>query len=156
MTEKIVKISFKEWSRFQNCLQEGPCKNFAFWQGDCYGLLLGDSIDTIASMVWYTWPWKNSPYRNFAIPRLQKMTKAEILVFVNTRITLLARIGTLPEHRKKGYASKLLIESIKLVKQEYIECLTTWDDVKKLLKKTGFIQYQDPEKRKIEYWLLKK
>ncbi|MDR0947291.1 MAG: GNAT family N-acetyltransferase [Ruminococcus sp.] len=60
--------------------------------------------------------------------------------FINGKTAMLMNVVTLPEHRKKGYASKLLEHVIEFAKQRGISCidLSATEMGQPLYKKHGF------------------
>ena len=159
MKKEIIRVSYKEWQRFQPYLSEGPCVSMAFPQGDCFAILAGDGIETMAAMVWYTYVFRNSPYRLRAMMGLKFLDRSEQITFLNENVRLLARVSTLPEYRRLGYAKRLVAGSVGLLGVEYIECLTAWEDVRRLLRSCGFTCYRfenatcGKKRDKIDYWL---
>jgi GNAT superfamily N-acetyltransferase len=154
METKIIKIKTKEWSRFQPFLAGGPCCNNAFPSASVYGLLTGESIDSLASMVWYTNPFYHTSFRSTLLPELSGIEQKEILPFLNKNVRVLARIGTLPEFRKKGYAFRLVEKTLPLLNVKYIECLTAHEDVRCLLTKLGFKKVSENRNKTVDYWLI--
>jgi GNAT superfamily N-acetyltransferase len=148
---EIVQVSYQEWRRFQPYLEGGPCCNPAFPQGVCYALLLDGDTESMAAMVWYTFAYRHSPWRRAAITELAEMTLQETVDFLNKNVRLLARVSTLPQYRKHGFARRLVSETIGRLEAKYVECLTAWPDVRRLLARTGFTLKS--EHNGIDYWL---
>jgi hypothetical protein len=160
----IKEIHYSEWRHFQNVLGGGPCCNLAFPQGTCYGLYEGGGWaadgrrmaadnEKLAAMVWYTFCFRNNPWRAAAIPKSAKGSTKGRINFLNKNVRLLARISTLPEYRRKGYAETLISNTIKTLNVKYIECLTAHDDIRKLLSKTGFIDFGYRDDARAWYYL---
>jgi GNAT superfamily N-acetyltransferase len=148
---EIVQVNYQEWRRFQPFLEGGPCCNPAFPQGVCFALLLDADIESMAAMVWYTFAYRHSPWRRAAIPELLGMSLKETVDFLNKNVRLLARVSTLPQYRNHGYARRLVEETIGRLEAKYVECLTAWPDVRRLLARTGFTLQS--ERDGIDYWL---
>jgi len=153
MPTKIIKVKSKEWCRFQPFLNGGPCCNNAFPSGTVFALLTGESIESIASLVWYTYPFYHSSFRDNLVPELRGLNKMDGIAYLNKNVRLLARIGTLPEFRGKGYAFELVEKTMPLLGVKYIECLTAHDDVRKLLRRLAFSQISCVKDKPIDYWL---
>ena len=153
MGTKIVSIKSKEWCRFQPFLNGGACCNNAFPSGTVFGLLTGETIESIASMVWYTHPFYHTSFRDTLLPGLRGKEKSEVLDFLNKNVRVLARIGTLPQFRGKGFAFELVEKTMPLLNVKYIECLTAHDDVRKLLKRLAFTCVSAVKGKPIDYWL---
>lgn len=134
----IKPVPDKTWNLFQCHLNDGPCCSPAFPSTMCYGLYVGKRYSHIAAMIWYTWPYKNSPFRSKAIPELRGMSIADGVEFVNRNVCLLARVSTLPKYRGLGYAAAIIKETIPLCGVKYIECLTAHDDIRSLLLRCDF------------------
>lgn len=90
---------------------------------------------------------------------LRGLARGEQIDFLNKNVRLLARVSTLPDYRLQGYARRLVEGTVNLLGVQYIECLTAWGDVRRLLKNVGFTQYQGcgsselDIKKDIDYWL---
>jgi len=153
MITKIIKVKSKEWSRFQPFLCGGPCCNNAFPSGSVFALLTGETIESIASMVWYTYPFYHSSFRASLLPEIRGKDKFEEIAFLNKNVRLLARISTLPEFRGKGYAFELVEKTTPLLGVKYIECLTAHDDVRCLLRRLAFVKASEVKGKPIDYWL---
>lgn len=147
----IKPVPDSTWNLFQSCLNDGPCCRPAFPSTMCYGLFVGRRHERIAAMIWYTWPYKNSPFRAAAIKELRGMGVAAAVDYINKNVCLLARISTLPKYRGNGYAAALIKETIPLCGVKYVECLTAHDDVRKLLARCGFLNIEC--KCNLDYWL---
>lgn len=149
----IKSINYHEWSKFQKFLSGGPCCNFAFPQGECYGLFEGGELSQVCSMVWYTTVYKNSPFRHAAIPAIDRSSRSNEITFLNKNARLLARVSTLPEFRGKGYARHLIVETLPRLNVRYVECLTSHADIRRLLTLCGFVQKGGGGTPYIDYWL---
>lgn len=153
METKIIKIKSKEWEKFQACLNPGPCVNKAFPSGSVYGLFVVGEIPVLASMVWYTYPFFHTNFRKDILPEIRCLSEKEQITFLNKNVRLLARISTLLEFRGQGFAYKLISETLPLLNVKYIECLTAWPDVRRLLNKLGFVKLSETKGKPIDYWL---
>lgn len=153
MGTKIINVKSKEWSRFQPYLDGGPCCNNAFPSGTVFALLTGEDIETIASMVWYTFPFYHSSFRDELLPELRGLSKMDGIAFLNQNVRLLARISTLPKFRGHGFAFELIKTTIALMNFKYIECLTAHNDVRKLLLRLGFEKKSSVKGKPIDYYL---
>lgn len=151
---EIRNIKSSEWSKFQPCLKGGICSNNAFPSGDCYGLFELEPIPAIASMVWYTFPFLHTNFRNDLLPELRGLDSKASLTFINKNVRLLARISTLPAFRGKNYAFELISKTMPLLGVKYIECLTAHADVRRLLTRLAFKCVSTVKSKPIDYWLL--
>jgi GNAT superfamily N-acetyltransferase len=149
----VIQVDYTEWLRFQPFLINGPCCNLAFPQGECWAILSEYSIDSMAAMVWYTFAFRHSPYRKAAIPELKGLSRPDEIAFLNKNVRLLARISTLPPFRRQGYAGRLLAATLNRPDVAYIECLTAWPDIRRLLLAAGFVRAGDCYGGAIDYWL---
>ena len=153
MYTKIIKISSREWSKFQPFLCGGPCCNNAFPSGSVYGLFVGKNYEYVASMVWYTYPFFHTDFRKDLLPELRCLPEKEQIIFLNKNVRLLARISTLPQFRGLGFAGELVEKTRCLLNVKYIECLTAHNDVRCLLTKLAFQQISMVKNKPIDYWL---
>jgi hypothetical protein len=149
----IKKVHYNLWSKFQPHLSPGPCCNPAFPQGECFGLFENAGSQNITSMIWYTFCFRQSSQRRKAIPEFGTLSQPDQMIWLHKNIRLLARISTLPEYRHRGFAHKLVSETIELLNVPYVECLTVWPDVRHLLSDLNFIKMDNNIVNSIDYWL---
>jgi len=142
-----------EWRKFQCHLGTGPCCQFAFKGGPCWGLYANADDTTLASMVWYTYGYGRSPFRASAIPGCAIGSLRQQRQFLNANVRLLARISTMPDFRHRGYAKTLLQYTMPKLDVPFIECLTVWPDVRKLLDSVGFECFNQATDQRPDYWL---
>jgi hypothetical protein len=142
---KICEVHYDVWRIFIPYLSDGPCCNMAFPQGRCFAIFGNGDNDkgdynfvAIRSFVWFTYVFRNSPYRLTALPFLRAMNRRQRVDFYNQKIRLLARIGTLSQWRRRGYAKTLIEYGLSALDVDYVECLTAHNDVRFLLVTCGF------------------
>jgi GNAT superfamily N-acetyltransferase len=153
MVCKIINVKAKTWERFQPFLPGGPCCNMAFPSGTVFALLPDDGTEEIASMVWYTYPFYHTNFRDNLLPELRGLNEKDGLAFINKNVKLLARVSTLPKYRGMGYAYKLISRTLPELGVKYIECLTAHDDIRRLLIRLGFEKISSAKGKNIDYWL---
>jgi len=155
MEYQIQKVKTTSWKIFQPFLSGGPCCNMAFPSSTVFALFTGQKMENIASMVWYTFPFYHTTFRNELIPELRVLNKNDGLAYLNKNVKLLARVSTLPDFRGNGFAYNLIKETLPLLGVKYIECLTAHDDIRCLLKRLAFVKLSEAKGKDIDYWLLK-
>lgn len=155
MANKIIEVNYKEWRQFQPHLVGGPCCNFAFPQGECFAVMIGDKTEKMAAMIWYTFAFRHSPFRKKAIPALKGLNRSGEIAFLNNNIRLLARVSTLPEYRRRGLAKELITKTLPKLKVQYVECITAWEDIRHLLSDCGFSKEGEKPNTGIDYWIWK-
>jgi len=153
MKTKILPVKSKTWSKFQPYLKNGICSNNAFPSSTCYGLFVFEPNPVIASMVWYTFPFYHTTFRDNLLPELRGTNKMDGLAYLNQNVRLLARISTLPKYRGNGFAFELVRKTIYGLGVKYVECLTAHDDVRNLLMRLAFNKVSGTKDEKIDYWL---
>lgn len=153
MSEKIIEVGSDMWGRFSPCLSAGPCVAAAFPQGRGFGLWTDDGGVGVVSMVWYTYPHRHCPWHRSAYPNLKVLTRGDELDWLNKNARLLARISTLPDYRSRGYARRLVAETIANLGVPFIECLTAWPDVRRLLDSVGFVKCGGEHDKAIDFWV---
>ena len=150
---KIIRVKHKLWDEFSCSLAEGPCVQPAFSSADCFCIVADNTVETLASMIWYSAVFRNNCLRGQIITDIPTTNGQLQMDFLNKNIRLLARISTKPEFRGQGYASELLARTIDTLAVKYVECLTVWPDVRRLLLKHGFVFHGQTVRNNVDYWL---
>jgi len=150
-TLDLKRATWKDYSRFVHlcCVPTIP-----YHGGQCW--ILGDDF----AFIGYSYPFRNNRLRNRIFPVIQRLGKTDQCEYLNSHFRILSRLMVKPENRGRGLASSILSQTLPLIGNFCVECLTFEPIICHLLATHGFQNYGWSKTSECYYyikspWLLK-
>jgi GNAT superfamily N-acetyltransferase len=150
-----LPATWDDYLRFRPlcCVDSLPYQRGQCWTLGLRALSEEYWIDADIGFIGYNYPFRHNSIRNVALPILRQIPKRSRMTWINRHVRTLSRIMIRPAYRGRGYASRLLENTLGMVNADFVECLTFTESIAHILERAGFKNYGKTGGLECDYYL---
>ena len=147
--QNMLKIKPAKWSDYNRFKSLCCVDTMPYHGGICW------TVEGDIAFVGYNFCYRNNNQRNLIWPEHIGKRQHFDTIWLNKNIRNAARLMVRPEHRKKGIATQLLIQTLPLVNVPFIEAWKYAELATNILTRAGFEKFGSSHNESCQYFLWK-